>query len=540
MLAHHLQARHSLPRDRQQRLTARLLGVVCAALLATGDAAADVISVSPKGPLTTIQDGIDAAAMGDTVKVKAGLYAENPVIGAELAGLQLIAQGKVTIDARPDSAMGTGPGLQVMADDVLVQGFTFVNAAEDEASEMFAELQSQGAPPPGVGIYATNSGKLTVMRCTFRHNESGGIRSLAANVTLERNVFESGRGPAAMLTGENMKILRNTLRLGSGGFVISSVSSDVLLNRFDDVSGHAVEVTAGDIFLRNNRVNRPGGSAFVFDGSLLFAFRNTITDPCADGITGTGNQIQLNQNRMKNPGGVGTHVNAPNVTVQLNMISATGGAAIISEGALNNVQFNKISDCSGPAITVSAVSFLVAHNVVRNVLCGSAVSVLEATLGDVRDNRITGARLGGIQLAPATSGLKVTDNIITGCILNGADGIFIQGEQHTVSANTIKTVNRDGVRVEGDLNVIMDNLITGAGEDGVDIQSGDDNTVSGNTVKGCAAEGVENNGGGTIVEGNDVTKCRASFANDGTLASFTGNTSDDATAGTPAIPAIDS
>jgi nitrous oxidase accessory protein NosD len=130
--------------------------------------AAETIKVSPGGAISTIQGGVDAAAGGDTVSVSSGVYSEVVVIPSDKTGLKLLAKGKVTLDARPNGVLGSGPALKIEADGVIVQGFTIRHAREDAAS-------APGGPSSGGhGIFAA-ANDIIIKKCAVIRCERMGI-----------------------------------------------------------------------------------------------------------------------------------------------------------------------------------------------------------------------------------------------------------------------------------------------------------------------------------------------------------------------------
>ncbi len=175
----------------------------------------------------------------------------------------------------------------------------------------------------------------------------------------------------------------------------------------------------------------------------------------------------------------------------------------------------------------------------------AALQIDDCSGASVEDNEFEDCCGGAIAAFETATGCTITGNSIKRCRLVAAPiflgasirfdaGIDLQTNGAIVSGNNIKDCGGDGIHVFGDNNQILENVVKSCLEDGIDVM-GVGNTVNGNEAKKNGAEGLENNGSMTVMNDNVASKNRIDIANDGSFASFTGNTP----AGTPPPPEID-
>ncbi len=101
-------------------------------LLASAGPALSITIVVPPGPGTPVQDAIDAASPGDTIRLTLGAYSEGNLVITKALKLRGVRSSstqaeKTTAFAPP---CGSGPVLTIAADGVSVRGIWFVGAPE--------------------------------------------------------------------------------------------------------------------------------------------------------------------------------------------------------------------------------------------------------------------------------------------------------------------------------------------------------------------------------------------------------------------------
>jgi len=175
--------RHHVPRPLPVLLTLLLAAVLPGSVLA-GDWYVDVTnpncpgSGSPNDPFCAIQDGITAAANGDTVHVAPGTYVENiDFLGKAITVVGTGGSAVTTID-------GNGAGSVVTfqngeAADSVLDGFTITNGnasgvvcSSSSPTITDSRITGNGAWSWGGGLFCANS-SVTISRTSVDGNDAG-------------------------------------------------------------------------------------------------------------------------------------------------------------------------------------------------------------------------------------------------------------------------------------------------------------------------------------------------------------------------------
>lgn len=125
---------------------ALLCALVAGLLVAAGAATARELHVGPGQPYATIQAAVAAAAGSDVVLVHDGVYRENVVVTRRVTLRSLdFAQHGENDGAVLDAGANGAAGFLVMADQVVVEGFTVLNARGIDPNEWAAGIAVLGA-----------------------------------------------------------------------------------------------------------------------------------------------------------------------------------------------------------------------------------------------------------------------------------------------------------------------------------------------------------------------------------------------------------
>ncbi len=210
---------------------------------------ADTVKVP--GDFTTIQQGVDGAANGDTIVVSKGTYAEDVVISGR-SNLTLKAKGKVNITG------GGGPNALLIdtSDHIEVKGFTI-----------------SGGTARRVLMSVAADSRLT--KCTIDGGSSEGIRvSDCQRVQVDKNKVSGQDG-----YGIRVEFVPPFAPLSTAG----AVDSDFVKNRVSDTGDSGILLQGLNCRLTKNRVERAGGNGIEILGPAT-STKNRVTDADVNGI----------------------------------------------------------------------------------------------------------------------------------------------------------------------------------------------------------------------------------------------------------------
>ncbi|MCK4615000.1 MAG: right-handed parallel beta-helix repeat-containing protein, partial [Thermoplasmata archaeon] len=168
------------------------LGLMILFLLSARSGEARIITVDDDGPAnhSKIQDAIDAAEEGDTIRVYEGMYYENVVVNKSVS---VIGNGSAntTIDGR-----GDGEVVKITVDWCNVSGFNVTESgnlnAGIEVRSNSNTLSNNTCSNNYYGIYLWDSVNNTLTNNNCSNNNYHGIRLyLSSNCTLTNNTCSS-------------------------------------------------------------------------------------------------------------------------------------------------------------------------------------------------------------------------------------------------------------------------------------------------------------------------------------------------------------
>lgn len=435
-----------------------------------GMAHAAVVDVKINGALPTIQQGIDAAGPGDTVRVFSGVYGGSAFIPSGKTGLKLVGVGNVVIDARANGGAPVGRGLVVSADSCLIRKITVRHAAT--VSQFDA----------GYGVVASGDG-IVLDRVVARRCDTAGFSIVGTGVVAKNcSVFDSELGirvSGAQATIEKCRVERCVTR--------------------------GIEVDANGVLLRKNvvRATSTGDGIFV-DGDGYVVESNDVRRTGGHAISLRGTDVLARKNRCVGP------------------IAKTG---IVWEGDTATIENNVVTDVTGIGIDVLLIgTATVANNKVERVgKWGIRVGEEDIALVDVRSNVVRDAATYGLYLSMDFGAVEGND--IRNCGTASTDAGIRVTLGGTYTDNVVRGGGGDGFVVSADGVVLSNNRAFENAVDGFDIEAAAaDVVLDGNVATKNLGEGIEINGTDAIVQNNVSTKNRIDFASSALLQAYSANT----------------
>lgn len=324
--------------------------------------AASVLVVGAPGPncpgaqYSTIQDAVDAASAGDTVRVCAGTYPDPVTVGKTLTfrGAQAGVDARAgRTDAARESVVSAPSGIDVSSGTggVTVDGFTVRDSLDD-----------------GIDAFSGGSG------WTFVNNVVTGNR-YGIN-------FQSPSGAATLV--RHNRFTDNNRPSGGTGVFISNGPADntsITQNRF---SGH----DEADVNTAGSTADHSSGLSITGNASVNSATFAVLVN--ADGTPVTGNTVQRTGGTA--PQGSGIFVGAGTTGVQIS-------GNVISGGDATGI---RVTNLFGPD---ASTGLNVRQNIIQNRQTGIDVSDLAS--GTFTSNQISRSTADGIHVnAPGTPGLN--------------------------------------------------------------------------------------------------------------------------------------
>lgn len=411
-----------------------------------------VIEVAKNGPIPSIQAGVDAAAAGDVVVVKPGVFFERVVVPAGKNGLRIKAKAGAILDGFDPNG---GPALSVASDDVEIGGLTIKNAFSSN--------------DPGDGIDVSGN-RPRIRKCRFVVCDFRSIRTTGADPVIDACAFfgadvgikVEGSG-VATIDDCKFDVCLGGIQLDTAGSAIvgrcklSNISGDGIAGdvggslevrncSFKDVAVDCIEVDAnGDVTIQKNAIDC-ARRAFVVEGALMTIRSNTIRRTIED-IDAV------------------IDVDLGTCDIRKNSIQDCNASAIrVGLSAIGSVRDNKLQRCGSIAtagILIDAASNVTVTDNVLSRLGGDGIRIALGNGGAivVDHNTIKDCARDGIDVGAAASAAVVTNNVVRRCI---AEGIENSGANSTIADNDAKQ-SRIDLANDGTAT-FADNVFTTGGE----------------------------------------------------------------------------
>ncbi len=305
------------------------------ALLLVGVAvpgAARTIAVAPgPGAQARLQTALIDAAPGDTVQLAAGRFAFTEGLSLDVAGVTVAGAGETRTVLSFDGQKGSGEGLLVTSNDVLLRDFGVENAkgngikSKGSKGISFVRLRVEwtGAPKEtngAYGVYPVSSSDVLIDRVTVRGASDAGIYvGQSKNIVVRDSRAEFNVAGIEIENSYNADVFGNVATHNAGGILIFDLpglpqmgghsirvfKNEVVANDTPNFAakgnivaqvptGTGIMVMANrDIHVFDNRLDGNGGAAV-----MLVSYRSAFTDPAYNplprGVAVHGNRFGRN------------------------------------------------------------------------------------------------------------------------------------------------------------------------------------------------------------------------------------------------------
>ena len=193
-----------------------IISIMLTSSLACANGATLTVGNSSKG-YESIQEAINSAGIGDEILVYPGTYYENIVVDKRL---DLIGLKNPVIDAGGDYF--NGPGVTILADGVLMEGFTITNSTN-----------TAGDPLSGAGVFVRSNNN-TIKGNILENNYRSGIKVLGGyNNSITNNSVDSNFEGILISDSHSNKITSNHINNNNNAGIFISGSSELNLVKYN-------------------------------------------------------------------------------------------------------------------------------------------------------------------------------------------------------------------------------------------------------------------------------------------------------------------
>jgi hypothetical protein len=532
-----------------------LAAVVTSGLLALAAPAEAATLVVPTG-FPTIQDAVDAAVAGDTIKVKAGVHPDEVFVDSTKTDLTITGPCPTKEQKKPKPAIldvaetATSTAVNVDADDVTIKCLLIRHgeqAIDADANGLTVDRLTT------INSYINIVGDgFVVKRSTLIHgpDAGGNLKVEGANGRITNNKMRDGRASCMDLIVSDTLVSGNRMENCDGGGVDEDPGGSGNTYEFNvstNMRGVAFEISSDGAVVRKNSATNTSDRPFDInaDGAQVIGnvAHHNDSDDCFE-IDGADMVVRDNQASDCDRG---MDLSGGNAEVVDNTVThAPDDDCFEIDGENMHVEGNRGKFCNGgfdlsgddPVVLknqVTAAGDDDGFNISCDLVCGAGRVEKNFTEGTNSDDDgfeiiVSSGSGAGFRVVGNTSqinaevGISVTANegIVQDNVtrLNGGSdsdngvGLEVVGNDNLVSGNTSVDNSGDGFRLSGDGNTYTDNVSKRNTIDGFHLTGGTGSTLDSSTAAKNHGEGIENDATDSVITGNTSSGNRLDCAGD--------------------------
>ena len=507
-------------------LTVALLFLV----LSAGESQGNTITVDDdgEGDYVSIQDAVDNATKGDTVRVWEGTYYENVVVNKTVS---LIGNGSAVTAI---NGGGVGVVVRVEADWCNVSGFNLTKGR--------------------YGIYIDGSNSNSISNNTIRpqNNKCIFIGKSERNSILN-NIIEG----CIWVENSNSSIISNNFIHDSdyGIFLQNSNSNTIINNTIQESRNSGIRITESSLnSLSQNTIQSDAKSAiYLWKSESHSLYSNILNNeitlrgeslshwnthdiPDNNSVNGKAIHYLKNTENTSVPQGVAVVIlaNCTNISMEKLNLSNPTERVLIGFSSHISISNSTFSGNKKDSITLYRSSFCTISNNLIQDNAHDGIFLEDSEMNHITGNTIQNCGNHGITLYSESNSKYLSNNTISNNIIQNNDycGIFVRGSEsdmfltniiqkndengihfinspfETISVNTIQDNGKYGINGEtffgsSDSSIISDNLIRGNEKIGIRLES-HSNTLVNNTIQSNEDFGINLHGDLNTISKNRI------------------------------------
>jgi len=510
-----------------QRFTVMAAAGICAALLAASGAQAATINV-PGNNGKSIQDGVDLADPGDTVKIQAKKksYFENVVVTTnriKLVGVPKKGK-KPVIDGTSVDGNTHDLNLEIIADNVSVRklGSRHGTGIECTGDGCLFESLAMSMSDHGSDCIQILGNRGRVLKSSLIGCDSYGVEIDGNGGRVVDNAIRQTDSGCVDLDGDRMAVLNNSLHNCEDDEPIALSGNEATVRGNDGRNAdYGYEITGDDNVIENNiGRNFEDDANFDVEGDRNQVVGNRAIhsggNVCFE-VDGIANKVR--GNRAKFCGDGGYEIDGENMKVVNNRVVDNGsGGDGFDISCFDQDAVNAADACERAVVTRNRAADAGDDDEGFGISDSGTDGGMLISRNVSEDNND-----GGFDID--VDAARIIGNSSTRDGAEGNEpGFEIDGDANRIERNSVFSSGDDGISASGADPVLVKNVVRRSNIDGIQVDSGStDAVLRRNLALGNFGDGIENDGTDTDLIENEARGNRRDCVNDGTVAQKQGN-----------------